>query len=50
LKESTKELEREMVEKALALAKNNKSKAAKILQIDRTTLYAKLKSLGIRDL
>lgn len=50
LKESTKDLEREIIEKALALAKNNKSKAAKILQIDRTTLYSKLKSLGIRDL
>ncbi len=50
LKESTKDLERDMIEKALALAKNNKSKAAKILQIDRTTLYSKLKSLKIRDL
>ncbi|HLE17672.1 MAG TPA: sigma-54 dependent transcriptional regulator [Syntrophales bacterium] len=50
LKESIKDLEREAIEKALALAKNNKSKAAKILQIDRTTLYSKLKSLGILDL
>lgn len=50
VKESIKDLEREVIEKALALAKNNKSKAAKILQIDRTTLYSKLKSLGIRDL
>lgn len=48
LKASTKDLEREMIEKALTLAKNNKSKAAKILQIDRTTLYSKIKSLGIR--
>ena len=50
LKESTKDLEREIIEKAMALAKNNKSKAAKILQIDRTTLYSKIKSLKIRDL
>ncbi|MEK6758208.1 MAG: sigma-54 dependent transcriptional regulator [Deltaproteobacteria bacterium] len=50
LKESTKALEREAIEKAMALAKNNKSKAAKILQIDRTTLYSKIKSLKIRDL
>ncbi len=48
LKASTKDLEREIIEKALTLAKNNKSKAAKILQIDRTTLYSKIKSLGIR--
>lgn len=48
LRASTKDLEREMIEKALALAKDNKSKAAKILQIDRTTLYSKIKSLGIR--
>ncbi len=50
LKESTKDLEREIIGRALALAKNNKSKAAKILQIDRTTLYSKLKFLKIRDL
>ncbi len=50
LRESTKDMERGMIERALTLAKNNKSKAAKILQIDRATLYSKIKSLNIRDL
>jgi two-component system response regulator HydG len=40
------ELERLDVEAALAAAGGNKSKAARILGIDRPTLYAKLKSYG----
>ncbi|MDP2278031.1 MAG: sigma 54-interacting transcriptional regulator, partial [Nitrospirota bacterium] len=51
LREITKKtiemIEKEIIEKALIQAKNNKTKAAKILQIDRMTLYSKIKSLGL---
>ncbi|MEW6002856.1 MAG: sigma-54 dependent transcriptional regulator [Nitrospirota bacterium] len=43
----TDEVEKEMIKKALAQAKNNKVRAAKILKIDRMTLYSKIKSLGL---
>jgi transcriptional regulator with PAS, ATPase and Fis domain len=43
----TKEVEKKVIKEALGVAKNNKSKAAKILKIDRMTLYSKIKSLGL---
>jgi DNA-binding NtrC family response regulator len=46
-RKATETIEKEMIKKALAEAKNNKSKAAKILKIDRMTLYSKIKSLGL---
>ncbi len=41
--------EEERIRRALTLAGNNKSKAARLLGIDRKTLYNKLKSLGIES-
>ena len=41
------EMERVLIKRILVEAKYNKSKAARILGIDRNTLYSKLKSLGI---
>lgn len=46
-KKATKNIEKTIITEALALAKNNKTKAAKILKIDRVTLYAKMKALGL---
>jgi len=46
-KKITEEAEKKVIKEALAQAKNNKSKAAKILKIDRMTLYSKIKSLGL---
>ena len=46
-RKTTEIVEKEMIKKALAQAKNNKSNAAKILKIDRMTLYSKMKSLGL---
>ncbi|MDI6736282.1 MAG: sigma-54 dependent transcriptional regulator [bacterium] len=43
----TERVEKEIIKRALAEAKNNKTKAAKILNIDRMTLYSKIKSLGL---
>ncbi|MBI1911068.1 MAG: sigma-54-dependent Fis family transcriptional regulator [Deltaproteobacteria bacterium] len=43
----TRELEKQIVQQALEEAKNNKSKAARILKIDRVTLYSKMKALGL---
>ncbi len=46
-KKITEKIEKEIIKEALAKAKNNKVKAAKILKIDRMTLYSKMKSLGL---
>jgi two-component system response regulator HydG len=46
-KKITEEAEKKLIKEALAQAKNNKSKAAKILKIDRMTLYSKIKALGL---
>lgn len=43
----TRDLERQVIEKALEQAKNNKSQAARILKIDRMTLYSKMKAFGL---
>jgi two-component system response regulator HydG len=43
LKDTIKSTEKEAIIKALHASKNNKSKAAKLLNIDRKTLYNKLK-------
>lgn len=45
--ESLKETEREQILKVLEATGNNKSRAAKILGIERKTLYRKLERLGI---
>jgi len=47
LKKASLEAEKEVIIKALYEAGNNKSLAAKILKIDRKTLYNKLKRLNI---
>jgi len=47
IKKNIRMLEREIIEKALLEAKHNKTKAAKILHIDRMTLYSKMRSLGL---
>ncbi len=44
---SIQENEKEMIINALARAKNNKSEAAKLLEINRKTLYNKLKQFDI---
>ena len=41
--------EKERIEEALRQAKNNKSKAADLLDIDRKTLYTKIKQYGIES-
>ena len=41
------QVEREAIQTALNLAKNNRSRAARVLQIDRKTLYQKMKGRGI---
>ena len=40
-------LERDLIEKVLDLTDGNKSKAAKILEISRPILIAKIKEYGI---
>lgn len=47
LKNAAEEAERQVVEKALKEANYNKSEAAKLLNIDRKTLYNKLSRFGI---
>ncbi len=44
-----RELERREVEKALVVAKGNKAEAARLLGIDRATLYPKIERLGLTD-
>jgi DNA-binding NtrC family response regulator len=46
-REAMKNLEKTMIKEALERANNNKTMAAKILKIDRVTLYAKMKALGL---
>jgi DNA-binding NtrC family response regulator len=46
-KRATKEIEEKMIKEALTKAGGNKTKAAKILKIDRTTLYSKIKEFQI---
>ena len=45
--ETIKRIEKGIIKKALTCTKNNKVKAARILKIDRMTLYSKIKSLGL---
>ncbi len=49
LKNATREAEKIIVLRALEKANNNKSLAARILKIDRKTLYNKISQLGIED-
>jgi two-component system NtrC family response regulator len=42
-------IERAHIEKVLELVEGNKSRAAKILEIDRKTLYTKLERYGINS-
>lgn len=46
LNENLKRIERESIHKAMVAADNNKAKAAKLLNIPRTTLYYKLQQLA----
>ncbi len=47
---SRREMEIELIKEAMQKCRNNKSEAARMLQIDRKTLYNKLKSFGLEDL
>jgi two-component system, NtrC family, response regulator HydG len=47
LKDATEKAEKQVVERALREASYNKSEAAKLLNIDRKTLYNKLRRFGI---
>ena len=47
IKKATKEIERDFITQALAKVGGNKTKAAKILKIDRVTLYSKIKSFNL---
>jgi DNA-binding NtrC family response regulator len=47
LEKATKQVEKELILKALEQTGGNKIKAAKLLQMNRKTLYRKIKSLGI---
>lgn len=47
VKKATKRLERDLIEKALKLTEGNRTKAAKILEISRPILIAKIKEYGL---
>jgi len=47
-KKATREIERDVIKQTLEKAAGNKSKAAKILKIDRMTLYSKLKEFQLQ--
>jgi DNA-binding NtrC family response regulator len=47
LEDATKQVEKELILKALEQTGGNKIKAAKLLKMNRKTLYRKIKSLGI---
>ena len=49
LKDAAKDAEYEIIMKAMKQAKNNKSETARILNIDRKTLYNKLKQFNIEN-
>ena len=49
LKDAALHAEYEMIKKVLGEVNNNKSKAAKILNIDRKTLYNKLRQFNLDD-
>jgi len=44
---ATEKIEKEIIEKVLIKTKNNKTLAAKLLKIDRMTLYTRIKSFGL---
>ncbi|MDP3786640.1 MAG: sigma 54-interacting transcriptional regulator, partial [Candidatus Omnitrophota bacterium] len=45
---ATKEIEEKMIKEALAKTGGNKTKAAKMLKIDRMTLYSKIKEFQVK--
>ena len=47
-KKAAKQIEKEMIQQALVKTGGNKSKAAKMLKMDRMTLYSKLKEFQIQ--
>lgn len=47
VKQTTESIERQLIRRALTQANYNKTRAARILKIDRMTLYSKIKSLGL---
>jgi DNA-binding NtrC family response regulator len=47
LEDATRNVERELIRKALEQTGGNKIKAAQLLQMNRKTLYRKIKSLGL---
>lgn len=47
LHEAVRQLERRLVERALAQAKGNRTRAAEILQVNRRLLYEKIKEFGL---
>ena len=49
LEETLEKLERQEIEKALRIAKNNKAKAAELLGMTRAKFYRRLEALGIEN-
>jgi len=47
LRQGVEEKEKELIEKALAKARNNKPRAAQILNISERTLWYKVKKYGL---